>query len=59
MLGWFKNPHGPEIKAVKQVFFALADVFDAMGTDGLNNARANMISAIDESRANLTFRLFA
>ena len=29
MLGWFKNPHGPEIKAVKQVFLALADVFDA------------------------------
>ena len=29
MLGWFKNPHGPEIKAVKQVLLSLADVFDA------------------------------
>ena len=59
MLGWFKNPHGPEIKAVKQVFLALANVFDAIGTDGWNQARANMISAIDESRRNISFRLFS
>ena len=58
MLGWFKNPHGPEIKAVKQVFLSLADVFDAIGTDGWNHARANMISALTKAEETLAFRLF-
>ena len=53
MLGWFKNPHGPEIKAVKQVLLSLANVFDAIGTDGLNNARANMISVLTKAEQTL------
>ena len=53
MLGWFKNPHGPEIKAVKQVLLSLANVFDAIGTDGLNNARANMISVLTKAEETL------
>ena len=53
MLGWFKNPHGPEMKAVKQVFLALADVFDCLGTDGWNQARAKMFSALTKAEETL------
>ncbi|GGH80541.1 putative membrane protein YccC [Pullulanibacillus pueri] len=51
MLGWFKNPHGPEINAVKRVYKELASLMDAVGTSQLHAAKNRMISALNQTES--------
>lgn len=50
MAGWFFNPHGPEIKAVKEVYLALADFSEAVGSEKINDARYRTVNALRESQ---------
>ncbi|WEK54421.1 MAG: FUSC family protein [Candidatus Cohnella colombiensis] len=49
MLGWFANPHGPEIKAVKNVYFELAQVLNSVGTEKFNTARHRTVLALKDA----------
>ena len=55
MLGSFRNPHGPEIRAVKHVYTSLANIFDSIGTDRWNEARAEMVSTLLKAEKTLMF----
>lgn len=46
MLGWFIQPHGPEINAVKKVYMELARFTDSIGTENFNDARKRMVLAL-------------
>lgn len=46
MIGWFINPHGPEIIAVQKAFSLLADFLDAVGTKQFHEARQKLMSSL-------------
>lgn len=49
MIGWFRNPHNPEIKTLKEVYLSLAEFSEAIGNDNINNARQRAVNALKES----------
>ncbi|WPC39703.1 FUSC family protein [Clostridium sp. JS66] len=49
MIGWFRNPHNPEIKTLKEVYLSLAEFSEAIGSDNINNARQRTVNALRES----------
>lgn len=49
MIGWFRNPHSPEIKTLKEVYLSLAEFSEAIGSDNINNARQRVVNALRES----------
>jgi uncharacterized membrane protein YccC len=51
MLGWFRNPHGPETNAVKKVYGELAGLMDAVGTNQFNAARHRTISTLNQAKS--------
>lgn len=51
MFGWFFQPHDPEIKAVKKVYSALAELMEAVGTGGINNAKHKAVTALSEAES--------
>jgi len=53
MVGWFFNPHGPEIKALKEVYLALAAFSEAIGSENINNVRHRTVNALKESEETL------
>jgi len=53
MVGWFFNPHGPEIKALKEVYLALAAFSEAIGNENINNVRHRSVNALKESEETL------
>jgi len=53
MVGWFFNPHGPEIKAVKEAYLALEAFSGAIGGENINNARHRAVNALRESEETL------
>ena len=53
MVGWFFNPHGPEIKALKEVYLALAAFSEAIGSENIDDVRHRTVSALKESEETL------
>ncbi|MEF2965248.1 FUSC family protein [Paenibacillus sp. M1] len=53
MLGWFINPHKPELDAVKKVYSELAKLLDAVGTEKMNTARHRTVEALKEAENTL------
>ncbi|SFD16812.1 FUSC family protein [Clostridium uliginosum] len=53
MVGWFFNPHGPEVKALKEVYLALAAFSEAIGSENINNVRQRTVNALKESEETL------
>ncbi|WP_238885569.1 FUSC family protein [Clostridium sp. YIM B02551] len=53
MVGWFFNPHGPEIRAVKEVYLTLAAFSDAIDSKGINNLLNRTVTALKESEETL------
>jgi len=51
MLGWFFQPHEPEIKAVKKVYIALADLMEAVGKHDVNSAKHRAVTALSEAES--------
>lgn len=49
MIGWFRNPHNPEIKTLKEVYLSLVEFSEAIGSDNINNARQRAVNALRES----------
>lgn len=46
MIGYFFNPHGPEIKALKEVYLDLAKFSQAIGSEDTNNVRHATVIAL-------------
>ena len=46
MLGYFFNPHGPEINAVHKVYIQLANFLDSVGTKNFNTAKHQVVIAL-------------
>ena len=53
MTGWFSNPHGREIKELKEAYAALAGFSEAVGEYNINEARHNVVEALRESKETL------
>jgi uncharacterized membrane protein YccC len=53
MLGWFTNPHGPELNSVKKVYVELAQVFDSVGTENFHAARQRTVLALKQAESTL------
>ncbi|MBV7274700.1 FUSC family protein [Clostridiaceae bacterium UIB06] len=54
MVGWFSNPHGPETKAIKEVYLALEAFSKATGNENINDARQRTVNALRESETTLS-----
>jgi len=53
MVGWFFNPHGPEIKALKEVYLALASFSEPLSSENINDVRHRTVNALKESEETL------
>lgn len=53
MIGWFIEPHGPETKAVKTVFYELANLVDAIGTDTFTKTKHQVMTTLQASEETL------
>ncbi|MBU3157325.1 FUSC family protein [Clostridium estertheticum] len=53
MVGWFFNPHGPEIKALKEVYLALASFSETLSSENINDVRHRTVNALKESEETL------
>ena len=53
MVGWFFNPHGPEKRAVKSTFIALAQLLEVLGTDKMNDAQHQVMNSIKDTSQTL------
>ncbi|MCP1145150.1 YccS/YhfK family membrane protein [Lysinibacillus endophyticus] len=49
MVGWFFNPHGPEKRAVKSTYIALAQLLEVLGTDKMNDAQHQVMNSIKDT----------
>ncbi len=47
--GWFINPHGPEIKVLKEVYLSLAAFSEAIGRENFNKVRQRTVNALKDS----------
>lgn len=53
MVGWLFNPHGPEIKALKEVYLALASFSEPLSSENINDVRHRTVNALKESEETL------
>ncbi|MEH7342978.1 FUSC family protein [Bacillus sp. JJ1532] len=53
MIGWFFDPHEPETKAVKRIYFELAALLHSIDTETFNEARERTLSALKDADATL------
>lgn len=49
IVGWFINPHGPEIKVLKEVYLSLAAFCEAIGGEDVNQVRHRTVNALKDS----------
>ncbi|UJL46798.1 FUSC family protein [Virgibacillus sp. NKC19-16] len=49
MSGWFLNPRGPEINAMKRVYGQLALLIDAIGTENFSTERQNTLQKLKDA----------
>lgn len=54
MIGYFFNPHEPELKKIKGLYLALAEFAEAVGSKDISNIRNNTVNALKESEEILT-----
>lgn len=54
MIGYFFNPHDPELKKIKGLYLALAEFAEAVGSKDISNIRNNTVNALKESEEILT-----
>jgi uncharacterized membrane protein YccC len=53
MVGWFFNPHGPEIKSVKRIYSEIASLIDSVGTEQFKAAREKTVLELTEADSTL------
>ena len=53
MIGWFFDPHGPEIGVVKRVYLELATFLDSIGTEKFSESRYRVMSVLKEAEETL------
>jgi len=53
LLGWFSNPHRPEIKAVMDVYLSLAAFSDSIGSENNERLRQRTVNALNASEETL------
>jgi uncharacterized membrane protein YccC len=49
MIGYFFNPHGPELKKFKGLYLILAEFAEAIGSEDISNIRNRTVNALKES----------
>lgn len=49
MVGYFINPHGPELKKIKGLYLTLAEFAEAVGSEDISNIRNRTVNALKES----------
>ncbi|GAA0077046.1 FUSC family protein [Clostridium sp. CTA-5] len=49
MLGYFFNPHGPELKKIKGMYLALAEFAEAVGNEDISVIRNHVVNSLKES----------
>ncbi|OOM71030.1 inner membrane protein YccS [Clostridium puniceum] len=49
MVGYFFNPHGPELKKIKGLYSALAEFAEVIGREDVSNIRNRTVNALKES----------
>jgi uncharacterized membrane protein YccC len=49
MIGYFVNPHGPELKKIKGLYLALAEFANVVGNEDISNMRNRTVNALKES----------
>ncbi|ACL76979.1 conserved hypothetical protein [Ruminiclostridium cellulolyticum H10] len=54
MVGWVKNPHKSEIKAVEDVYLSLGGFCGAIGSEDMNNKRQMVIEALRRGEETLS-----
>ena len=54
MVGWLKNLHKSEIKAVEDVYSSLGDFCEAIGSKNMNNKRQLVIEALRRGEETLS-----
>ena len=53
LIGWFLNPHGPEVSVVQRVYRELAAFLDSVGTDTFHQARHTTLLEMKEAEDTL------
>lgn len=53
MVGYFFDPHGPEIKTIKKLYLALAKFSEAIGSDNINDIRNRTVNSLKEAEETL------
>lgn len=51
MIGYFFNPHGPEIKKVNKLYFDLLQLAKGIGEGNLSKLRSNVVNSLKETEA--------
>ncbi|WP_455538897.1 FUSC family protein [Terrisporobacter sp.] len=51
MIGYFFNPHGPEIKKVNKLYFDLLQLAKGIGEGNLSKLRSNAVNSLKETEA--------
>ena len=54
MVGYFFNPHSPELKKIKGLYLALGEFAEAIGNQDIGNIRNRTVNALKESEEILT-----
>jgi len=49
MIGYFFNPHGPELKKFKGLYLTLAEFAETIGSEDISNIRNRTVNALKES----------
>ncbi|MDF2885050.1 MAG: hypothetical protein K0R54_5621 [Clostridiaceae bacterium] len=49
LIGYFFNPHGPEIKKIKVLYLALFEFADAIGNENINQVRNRVVNSLKEA----------
>jgi len=49
MIGYFSNPHDPELKKIKGLYLSLAEFAEAVGSKDISNIRNRTVNALKES----------
>lgn len=54
LLGYFFNPHGPELKKIKGLYLALAEFAEAIGNENISSIRNSTVNALKDTEEILT-----
>ena len=54
MIGYFYNPHGPEIKKVNKLFADLLQLAESVGKTDLTKVKSNVVNSLEDTEGILT-----